>query len=781
MPISYPCPHCQNTLTLDTRLAGQSIHCPICQATLTAPALGIAVSASPKSTRPVAPPQPMPSPCLENGAPRGGGCLGGLATVVCIVAVLTAAVLVVYVSVPGERKRPGSPGQEPPEVQVAAGTPAAAPAQVTPLPTSAIAPQRPAEDESRSPPGGLTPPSLPKIEPLPQDEETPKPLRPPTDSPSTTTPAPTRPTARPAAPISPPVPAPDAGGSRPVRPESPARLVVKRRSLLEEEELRKHLLLVPEVALDAVPNTGRGLQTAARQLQAAGLSFPGPVLLRPERLDLAGLPLRMGLDCHLGKEPAEDLQALSRKLRVQLEAAIPKDRLDTRPDPDRLRQLLLGDQRQEWLQPGAVPALLQLLQAENRPVRLVLVDVLNQIPDKKATEALAVRALADLSPEVRDAATQSLRSRPVAEYQDLLVAGLSYPWQPVADHAAEALATLDCRAAVPTLARLLEQPEPDAPFKLKEGRRFFSVMRELVRVNHLGNCLLCHPPSFTRADLVRGAVPTPGQALPAPATTPQYYETGGSFIHADVTYLRQDFSVMQAVDNPGAWPSYQRYDYLVRLRPLTPEQARLRTEAQKDRAQLPQREAVLFALRELTGKDLGTAPANWRAYLPPEQQAKAEAARVAEAERVAAELVQAPVQRQEALLGRLRDSQGLPFTEALVGAIPQLTGPLQVQAREALAERLQRMTAATLQEKLQDERPELRRAAALACGSKDDKDHIPDLIPLLEDPEAAVARAAHAALKHLTGQDLGPASDSLPERQAAAARWLAWWKKQAAP
>jgi hypothetical protein len=41
-----------------------------------------------------------------------------------------------------------------------------------------------------------------------------------------------------------------------------------------------------------------------------------------------------------------------------------------------------------------------------------------------------------------------------------------------------------------------------------------------VRINHLGNCLLCHSPSTSRADLVRGAVPTPGQPLPAPATTP---------------------------------------------------------------------------------------------------------------------------------------------------------------------------------------------------------------------------------------------------------------------
>jgi hypothetical protein len=77
----------------------------------------------------------------------------------------------------------------------------------------------------------------------------------------------------------------------------------------------------------------------------------------------------------------------------------PKAGGDSRPDPERLRQQLLGGDRQEWLTPEAVPALLQLLQAENRPVRLVLVELLGQIEDRRATKALAVRAMVDLAPE----------------------------------------------------------------------------------------------------------------------------------------------------------------------------------------------------------------------------------------------------------------------------------------------------------------------------------------------------------------------------------------------
>ena len=52
--------------------------------------------------------------------------------------------------------------------------------------------------------------------------------------------------------------------------------------------------------------------------------------------------------------------------------------------------------------------------------------------------------------------------------------------------------------------------EPRSP-----GRGQLSFVQELVRVNHLANCLLCHAPSFQRGDLVRGAVPTPGLPLPA--------------------------------------------------------------------------------------------------------------------------------------------------------------------------------------------------------------------------------------------------------------------------
>jgi hypothetical protein len=112
-------------------------------------------------------------------------------------------------------------------------------------------------------------------------------------------------------------------------------------------------------------------------------------------------------------------------------------------------------------------------------------------------------------------------------------------------------------------------------------------------------------------------------------------------------------------------------------------------------------------------------------------------------------------------------------------AIPKLEGPAQGQTRDALMERLAHMTDATLHDKLQDADAEIRRAAARACAMRDERAHVPDLIRLLEDPDASVGRAAHTALKALTRQDFGPSKDAgRAERAKAVADWNAWWQKQ---
>jgi hypothetical protein len=152
----------------------------------------------------------------------------------------------------------------------------------------------------------------------------------------------------------------------------------------------------------------------------------------------------------------------------------------------------------------------------------------------------------------------------------------------------------------------------------------------------------------------------------------------------------------------------------------------------------------------------------------PNTQPPAERNTEAEAGRLKMQLLQASGPQQEQLMNQLKQAKGVAYTEALASAIPQLNGALKTKARDALAERLARMTVATLRDKLKDEAPEIRRAAALACAAKADQEFVPHLIPLLEDREVIVVRAAHTALKHLTGQDLGP----------AVAAWKEWLKSR---
>jgi hypothetical protein len=115
-----------------------------------------------------------------------------------------------------------------------------------------------------------------------------------------------------------------------------------------------------------------------------------------------------------------------------------------------------------------------------------------------------------------------------------------------------------------------------------------------------------------RDDFMRAPVPRPGERLPIIYCSD--FRNGA--IRADVTYLRQDFSVCQPVANPKQWPKNQRYDYVVRKRELTADEARkLQNAKPKPAGNYAQRDAVLFALRELTGKDCGTSRQAWERQL----------------------------------------------------------------------------------------------------------------------------------------------------------------------
>ncbi len=89
-------------------------------------------------------------------------------------------------------------------------------------------------------------------------------------------------------------------------------------------------------------------------------------------------------------------------------------------------------------------------------------------------------------------------------------------------------------------------------------------------------------------------------------------------VRLDVTYLRQDFSVKLPVADADKWPEMQRFDFVVRTREVTEQEASMYNDLLK-----PQRagevsayhRAALFALRELTGLDAAPTAQAWRKLL----------------------------------------------------------------------------------------------------------------------------------------------------------------------
>jgi hypothetical protein len=149
-----------------------------------------------------------------------------------------------------------------------------------------------------------------------------------------------------------------------------------------------------------------------------------------------------------------------------------------------------------------------------------------------------------------------------------------------------------------------------------------------------------------------------------------------------------------------------------------------------------------------------------------------------EAGKLAQALLAMSSSRQPQEIERLRDQKGPDNTVALALALPQLSSRMQQAARDALAQRLARMSSKTLGNYLQDDEPEIRRAAVRVCVDKGKKEFVPRLIWLLGDRQPAVARSAYAALKDLTGQDFGPAADADDAaRKRATDEWQAWWEK----
>jgi hypothetical protein len=154
----------------------------------------------------------------------------------------------------------------------------------------------------------------------------------------------------------------------------------------------------------------------------------------------------------------------------------------------------------------------------------------------------------------------------------------------------------------------------------------------------------------------------------------------------------------------------------------------------------------------------------------------------AEGGRLAGKLLRTASEDRPGVVATYRDNKGVEYSEALAIAAARESGEARGQLREALAARMARMKDKSLLSYLQDEDPELRRAAVLGLALRKRASCMPQVIGVLLDPDPSVERAAHAALCSLSGgQDFGPAMHAPEqERQDAVARWRAWWEKQEA-
>jgi len=382
------------------------------------------------------------------------------------------------------------------------------------------------------------------------------------------------------------------------------------RAQKSDDDLLKELLdNSVEISIDDMQSMREEILRAAR-VDSSGVALEGRLpgegrffQLVGERSDLEGLPFRRDDSCRKPESSLETLKDISKSVRELARqmrrrsggsgGGLENFEADMEIEGSFV-SALVG--KETWHRPEAVMTLVQVVQNRGYPIRLSLVELLARIPGEEAAAALVDRALFDISPYVRQAANNALRNRSLSSaVRQRLIQGLRYPLPLVSENAVDSIVKLKMRESLQDLEDLVNEPDPVAPFLDQYGQW---RKTELVRMNHFRNCMLCHPVSTSRRDNVRGAIPTPGEPLP-----PEYYESReGNFVRADSTYLQQDFSVFHRMRQDDPWGEYQRYDYFVRTRSLTPEE-RAKVEqgetVSPPSRNYPQRDAVRRAILEL--------------------------------------------------------------------------------------------------------------------------------------------------------------------------------------
>jgi hypothetical protein len=370
-------------------------------------------------------------------------------------------------------------------------------------------------------------------------------------------------------------------------------------------------------------------------------------MLLANRPDLAGLSFSMGDACRMKKEHLADFRLGLDVLHAAMHKADQFGSLQPNAVTAGLfwnayqAEWTLRDKKttikhpfpQENINTAHLAGLVQVLMPESAVLRQGLAKYLSTIPHAEATRALARLAIFSPEPQVRQEAIKALKVRREKDYTDILLAGLSYPWPTVAQRAGEALTQLECTSVVPQLVNLLDEPDPRLPVTKNVNGKEVIQAKQMVRLNHHRNCLVCHSPAEGGTHVQKFANLEVNQtnAIPLPVTAPMpipgqpMSDPGEGYgqsipdilVRVDVTYLRQDFSIRQPVANAHPWPKMQRFDFLVRTVQLTPAQAKLFQEKLQPQAgaATPYQQVLVTTLRGLTGQDAGPTSAAWKKVL----------------------------------------------------------------------------------------------------------------------------------------------------------------------
>jgi hypothetical protein len=425
-----------------------------------------------------------------------------------------------------------------------------------------------------------------------------------------------------------------------------AQLLPSRAGATVPSKLPQKLADVPEVALEDQYPKGRqateGFEHVAHLIETINHVNKDKrdayvEALASNRSDVRGLPFRMGDDCRLSATRGQNFLTELNTLRVAM------------ANPANLANQLAGKFTDEAVQ-ARIAAMTQVMGPEGAQLGQQMVRYLSTLSQVDATRALAKLAIFSEEAAVRNDAVAVLANRRAKDFSDILLAGLNYPWPAVAQRAGEAIVKLKRTDMLPQLVEVLEQPDPRAPQVVEKDGKKVTVVRELVKINHLRNCLMCHSPAspaqmqtalpgeedqlrlkggeskrgglglIAGVNTLTAPVPLPGQQVPTPSPHSGYgrFSIPDTQVAIDVTYLRQDFSVKLPVADAQPWPETQRFDFVVRTREVTAKEAQafrdLLKPAKADELS-PYQSAALASLKQLTGKDAAPTADAWRRLL----------------------------------------------------------------------------------------------------------------------------------------------------------------------